>query len=258
MTSLLVAVLLTAEPVTLAQLDLEAQQVPPVVAKLVGTHLAQKLTQKGFQVMTSADLAALIGVERQKSLLTGCNEQSSCIAEIGAALNARGVVVGSVGRLGDTRLFNVKVLASGALTLAACSGRSGTDEGLLAEAESCADLIASTLLKPKEVPAGPPRRTWALAPLIGGAAIAIGGGVMLGVANGQADALPASTASPATVYRQTAAAEGLGTAGLVLLGVGGAAAVTGAILFLVPPAPVQPVAMLTSQGGFVGVSGALP
>lgn len=273
MTSLLVAVLLAAEPVTLAQLDLEAQQLPAAVAKLVGTQLAQKLTLKGFQVMTSADLAAMIGLERQKSLM-GCNEQSNCIAEIGAALNARGVVVGSVGRLGETRVLNVKVLASGsAQSLAVCSGRAGSDEGLLNEAERCADSIAAALLRPQQpeaargqpsmvkadepaVPAGP-RRTWALAPLLGGAAGAIAGGVMLGIANGQAQDLTNSTAQPPAVLRQVHAAEGLATTGTVLLGIGAAAAVTGAILFLVRP-PVEPVAAITPQGAFAGVSGTFP
>jgi hypothetical protein len=80
MSPLLVALLLTAAPAkTLAALELEAQQVPAAVAKLVGTHLAQKLTLKGFQVLTSADLAAMIGVERQKTLM-GCNEESNCLA----------------------------------------------------------------------------------------------------------------------------------------------------------------------------------
>jgi hypothetical protein len=269
MISLLVAVVVTATPSkTLAALDLEAQQVPAAVAKLVGTHLTQKLIQKGFQVMTSADLAAMLGVERQKALL-GCNEESSCIAEIGAALNAHGVVMGSVGRLGETRLLNVKVLASGsAQSLAVCSGRAGSDEGLLNEAEACADIIAAALLEPgkgkqpeavvvkPEAPAGP-RRTWALAPLVGGAAVAIAGGVMVGIANGQAEQLVTSAEQPQSVLMKVRAAEGLATTGVVLLGVGGAAAVTGAILFLVKP-PVQPVAAITPHGAFLGVAGALP
>jgi hypothetical protein len=260
MTALLVALLAASPPVTLAALELEAQQVPPAMAKLVGTHLAQALTLRGLRVVTAADLAALLGAERQRNLL-GCNEESSCIAEIGAALNARGVVVGSVGRLGEARLLNVKVLASAnAETLAACSGRAGSDEGLLSEAETCADLIAAALLPAGErrATASEPRRSWALAPLIGGAAVAIGGGVLLGLANADANRVPTSTETPSAVFRQVTAAEGLGTTGLVLLGVGSAAAVTGAVLFAVRPAPVQPVVLLTSRGGFLSVSGAFP
>ena len=83
----LTGLLAAAAPPTLAALELDAQQVPPAVAKLVGTQLTQRLTLKGFRVLTAADMAAVLGVERQKALL-GCNDESSCIAEIGAALNA--------------------------------------------------------------------------------------------------------------------------------------------------------------------------
>lgn len=255
MHALLAGILLTASSPTLVALDLEAEQVAPAVAKLVGTQLAQRLTLAGFKVLTSADLAAVLGVERQKALL-GCNEETSCFAEIGSALNAKAVVLGSVGKLGETRLLNVKVVSSGdAQPLAACSGRVNSDEGLLSEADRCADIIAAALMPAR---AEGPRRTWALAPLIGGSVAAITGAVLLTTANLEADAIPTSTEGPATVSRRASAASGLGTTGLVLLGAGVAVAATGAVLYLVRPGPVQPVAVLTPHGGFVGVSGVFP
>jgi hypothetical protein len=293
MNALLVGLLLSASPTTLAALDLEAQQVPAAVAKLVGTHLVVKLTQKGFQVLTASDLAAVIGVERQKQLL-GCNEETNCLAEIGAALNAKGVVLGSVGRLGQTRLLNVKVIASGsAQSLAVCSGRAGSDEGLLAEAEACADTIAAALRssaseplavasKPtpepvKQEPAkaaptapaventepiaavvkeAPPRRYWALAPMIVGV-LAAGFGVFL-IAAINVNVSTIEDQSPPEALRYLKSVEPIGTLGGLALGAGIAMAAAGTVLFLMPPAPVQPVAMVTPQGGYLGVNMVFP
>lgn len=247
----LTGLLAAAPPPTLAALELEAQQVPPAVAKLVGTQLTQRLTLKGFRVLTAADMAAVLGVERQKALL-GCNEESSCIAEIGAALNARGVVLGSVGRLGDTRLLNVKVVSSAnAQALAACSAKASSDEALVSEAEACADTIALALLPRDETP----RRTWALVPFIGGAVAAVAGGALLVGANLDAGEIPKSTEEPAVVFARANADSGLATTGVALLGAGAAVGLLGAVFYFTPPAPVQPVALVTPQGAFVGVSG---
>lgn len=271
MNALLLGVLLSASPTTLAALELEAQQVPAAVAKLVGTHLVVKLTQKGFQVLSAADLSAMIGVERQKQLL-GCNEETNCLAEIGAALNAKGVVLGSVGRLGQTRLLNVKVIASGtAQALVVCSGKADSDEGLLVEAERCADTIAAALrptpvdAKPiaeapasgvSEAPAQTPRRSWALAPIIVGGLGAALGVLMIVVAN--INATLTDSLDPVAARNATRTAEPVGTWGGVILGAGIAVAAAGTVLFLLPPAPVRPVAMLSPQGGFLGVSGVFP
>lgn len=252
----LVILVLAAEPPPplLAALDLEAQQVSPAVAKLVSTQLTQRLVLRGLTVVTPSDLTAVLGVERQKQLL-GCSEDTSCLAEIGAALDARGVLSGSVGQLGGTRLLNVKVVSStDAQPLAVCSAKADDDEALVAAAERCADDIVLALL-----PAPPvTRRTWALAPLIGGAAVAVAGGVLLGLAASEKGTVANTALEPPVVFAAARRGEAFGTAGLVLAGVGAAAALTGALLYFLGPQPAQPVALLTPHGGFIGITGVWP
>ena len=78
---------------------------------------------------------------------------------------------------------------------------------------------------------------------------------MLIVANIDADRFRTSTSGPALVFSQARNAADLGNGGLALIGGGAAVAVAGAVLYFARPAPVQPVVMLTPEGGFVGVSG---
>jgi TolB-like protein len=55
-----------------------------------------------FDVVGSADISSLLGLEKQKQLLQ-CGEDSSCLAELGGALGVDYLLSGSVGLLG-TRL----------------------------------------------------------------------------------------------------------------------------------------------------------
>ena len=146
----------------------------------------------------------------------------------------------------------MKVVSSdNAQALAACSSKASSDEGLVSEAEACADTIALALLPRDETP----RRTWALVPFIGGGVVALAGAAMLTGANLDAAELPKSTDQPPAVFARANADSGLATSGLVVLSVGAAIGVVGAVLYFTPPAPVTPVALVTPQGAFVGVSG---
>lgn len=257
MVSTLLAVVLSAGAPTLAALELEAQQVPPAVAKLVSTQLTQRLTLRGLKVVTPSDVTALLGVERQKQLM-GCGDDTSCLAELGAALDAAGVLSGSVGQLGSTTLLNVRVVSTrDARALAVCSAKAAGEDALLAEAEACADAIVAALL-PGASPPAVARRTWALAPLLAGAALAVTGGVLWGVSGSQRASIAGATQPPPDVFATARTGEALGTAGFVCAGVGVAAAVAGAALYFTGGAAVQPTALLTPHGGYVGVSGVWP
>jgi TolB-like protein len=61
-----------------------------------------------FRVIGKSDIQAMLQYEEKKAL-TGCSDDS-CIAEIGGALGAQYVVVGSVSLFGETYLLNLKVL----------------------------------------------------------------------------------------------------------------------------------------------------
>lgn len=87
--------------------DLQAQSgVAPETAALVTDQLVSQLGKvTELQVISSRDVTALLGLERQRQLL-GCTE-SGCLAELAGALGADDVVSGSVGRLGRSLLLTV-------------------------------------------------------------------------------------------------------------------------------------------------------
>src|SRR4051812_21407542 len=54
--------------------------------------------KSGIEIVTERDLAAVLGLERQKQLL-GCDTAGSeCVAELSSALGANAVLTGSVAR----------------------------------------------------------------------------------------------------------------------------------------------------------------
>jgi hypothetical protein len=78
-------------------------------AKVFDEAIAGELRKHpGVSVVTQSDVAALLGVERQRQLL-GCTD-AGCIAEIGGALGADRVVHGSVGRVGASLVVNLSSL----------------------------------------------------------------------------------------------------------------------------------------------------
>jgi TolB-like protein len=119
-------------------------------ARLLGDALAGELRRRpGISVVTQADVAALLGVERTRQML-GCAE-SGCMAEIGGALGADRVVHGSLGRVGGSLMVNLSTLdARRGKAVASVSQRlrGGADEAFLDALPSIADAIL----------AGPPTR----------------------------------------------------------------------------------------------------
>ena len=63
-----------------------------------------------IEAMSQSDLAAVLGLEREKQLL-GCAEDStSCFAELSAALGAQLLVTGSLARLGGAVRIDLKLI----------------------------------------------------------------------------------------------------------------------------------------------------
>ena len=91
------AIVLAADKPKLAVLDFQAQGVPAETAQALTTAASQHLASRGFfEVVTSADIQTLLGVERQKQLI-GCSDSaSSCTAELAGAMGSRFVLSGSV------------------------------------------------------------------------------------------------------------------------------------------------------------------
>lgn len=96
-------------------------------------HLAQRLEELGVHVVTAQQIAALLGVERQKQVL-GCGDEQTaqCLVELANAVGVDGLVTGSLGRFGETFQLNLLVVkASDGSLLGSYSGRAESEAALL-------------------------------------------------------------------------------------------------------------------------------
>lgn len=78
---------------------------PATVALFTDSLVGELRRTPGVSVMTDADVAAVVGVERQRQL-AGCDD-ASCLTEIAGALGVDRVVHGSVGRVGGSLVVNL-------------------------------------------------------------------------------------------------------------------------------------------------------
>lgn len=76
------------------------QGVPEGTATILTDILVSEVAHSGMDVISKSDIAAIVGFEKQKSLL-GCSDDSSCLAEIGGALGVDFMVTGQVGQIGS-------------------------------------------------------------------------------------------------------------------------------------------------------------
>lgn len=151
--TLIVWLAATATPPRLAAPGLSVVNLEPKLGEFYTQHLAQRLAVEGLQVVTSRDISALVGLERQQQLL-GCDEQqsSNCMAELAGALGVDGVILGDIARIGPVYQLNVRVMAAGnGRPLSAYSAQVRQEELLLDELARAASHIATDLLPPKPV-----------------------------------------------------------------------------------------------------------
>lgn len=118
MTPLLLAVSLLAaspEKPRLVVLDLQpGTGVDAALASPLTDAITGEVQRSGFfDVVSSRDLQALLGLERQKQLL-GCDEAGTkaCMTELSGALGARFVMTGTVARLGEAYQLTLNTLDS--------------------------------------------------------------------------------------------------------------------------------------------------
>jgi hypothetical protein len=104
------------------------------MATLLGDYLLEQLRDsKAFgRVVGSGEVETLIGFERQKQMMD-CDNQS-CLAEVAGMLGVDFLLTGSIGKIGNSFLFNVKLLNARNGTAAASVGRKlegTTDDALV-------------------------------------------------------------------------------------------------------------------------------
>lgn len=94
----------------LAVMEIRALDASPAQAELLSeVALTEAAASRRFEVIGRSDIAAIIGLEKQKTML-GCVDDSPCLAEIGGALGVPYLIVGTFGRLGTTFRIDLKLI----------------------------------------------------------------------------------------------------------------------------------------------------
>lgn len=248
----------------LASVGFRSAGVDENTTQFLSSSFATSLAEAtGLQVMTSEEIGAVLGVERQKQLL-GCGDEStSCLAEIAAGLGAPALVLGSVAIIGKRWAVTVKVIgAKDAQVIAARTGDIPKDDNVLEWLKETARLMGPTVrralapeLPPLEPQASGVRRL-AWVPLVGAGVFAILGGVFIGTAAGDVDRVkngdPSVTSAAQLTQRLDGARtlQGLawGSWGLAVAGLA-----TGAVMyFLGAPASASVWVFPSATGVMVG------
>ena len=129
------------------------------------------------RVISASEVEAALGLERQKQLLD-C-DSTSCMTEIAGSLNVSHILLGSLGRLGDSVLLDLRVVAVRTQFLAASVTRrvvGGKADELLDVLPGALDELfgLAGVLKPP-----PPQALWPKALLGTGAVTAVATGLAL-------------------------------------------------------------------------------
>jgi len=257
----------TPSPIKLGAPGLAAVNVSSELQTFAADHLAQQLVVEGVEVVTSSQMSAVLGLERQKQLL-GCSaESSSCMTELANALGVDGLLLGSLGKFGTALQLDVRVVgASDARSLAVFSIRVPDENGLLDALAAAGSVIARQLSQSLHRPLAPVTQAQpAMAPAVRmetrntgmreagkwtvvASSVALVGGVVLAVADpGQKVAADGTTqAGP------------LGMAGGTAIIIGAPALLIGAGLYLfggTEQVPVRATLVPTRDGALFSLSG---
>lgn len=253
LTCLLVVALHAAPgPVPLASLGFRGPAARAELLESLGGTLALRMTETGLvRVTTPADVAAVLGLERQRQLL-GCGE-SSCVAELAGALGARALVTGELAEVGDVLQLSVRVLdAASAQPLFQALERHQDVSSLLAAVDRLAVAAAETVGRRFGLVASSSGAAGRVVLFAGGAALALGGGVLLGLAKvdelALRDGVAASVPAAQQRVREGELKQGLGL-GLVA---GGVVASTVALIWTLSGSSAPVAVVPTHQGLAIG------
>jgi hypothetical protein len=183
---------------------LSGVNVAPEMLGFYGEHLAQKLNRAGLRVVTSKEIAAVLGFERQRQLTACTNEE--CAVDLAGALGADALLMGEVARIGNLLQFHFKVVdARDAKRLASFSAEVEGEDVILETLNQSAVLLANDTARSlgRPLPQGAASlpigkiesgvRRFAWIPAASGAAVAVVGGVFLSFARDNHLALTANS-----------------------------------------------------------------
>jgi hypothetical protein len=97
-------------PTTVLVLDIAGDAITRDEAGALRDVLASELAKRRkYSVLTCEDVRRVLDVEAQRQA-AGCEGESTCLAEIGAALGADRVLYGNVAKLGDALVVSLSVV----------------------------------------------------------------------------------------------------------------------------------------------------
>ncbi|MBE2254204.1 MAG: hypothetical protein IAE78_32040 [Myxococcus sp.] len=260
MPTLLVAAALAGTP-HLAAPGLQCSRVDPGLCDAYLEHFVSNLSNAGIKVTTKNDMAQVMSIERQKSLL-GCSaDAASCLAELAGALGVASVLSGTVARLESGFVATLKVIsAEDGTTRWSATKRVDDERALFRFFEAESGSLAQALT-PKTAAAERSMTRWIPA-FVGGAVLL--SGVGLRVAAGlDANTLRAQasmrTLSNMEIDAIASRGSTLQTLGWAGVGVGAAAIAASVLWVLLDVPPTAQVAVLPTRNGLeVGLSLELP
>lgn len=166
--------LAAADRPKLAVLDLQATGAPPELATALTEAMTQEVARRGFfDVISSADIRTLLGMERQKQLLGCSDDAASCTAELAGALGARFVLSGTLSKLGDAWQLSIQTLDTQKAQPVGRSVRIATDAKELADQLPFAVAEATATPLPQ-----PPSRVLPVTLLAVGSAAIVAGAIV--------------------------------------------------------------------------------
>lgn len=174
---------------TLALPGLQGADIIPAKMDFFTSHFATALAREGLQVTASEDIAAVIGLERQRQLM-GCSEGSECMTEIASAIGADALITGKIAKLGNEYGANIRVLdAKTGKAIALFSGTAANEAAVLDLLTLAAKDLVSQLRKLGPGGAVPPPQSSVLVSQPTGLRtfgkwMLIGSGVLLGLGVG--------------------------------------------------------------------------
>jgi len=96
-------------PIQIAFFQLEAQGVEPKTASIVSDMILSEMHKmRNTRVIGSKEIDAMLGYE-QKKQLGGCTD-TSCMVAIGGALGVDKILLGGVGRIGNSYTLNLRLI----------------------------------------------------------------------------------------------------------------------------------------------------
>lgn len=255
------AVVLAAQPVTVASPRFSSAGLDPTLVSAWQDRFLSRLAAPGLQITSASDIEQVLGLERQRQLL-GCETgSSSCLAELAGALGVELLLTGNLVKSESGYVATLRVVRTAdGRAIASPTARLDTERALLDWLDEQADALQGALRGTHEAPPSPAVR-WA--PALVGAGLLVGSGVFFGLSAARYDALVGPT-PPALEQVHRVRVEGETFSGVAIgLGAAGGAAVLTSVLWaaLAPPdiaGRVQPVASLAPHGATFGLQGTFP